>query len=433
MASQGKQQQVRQRKGKKKQAEGNKKQNNKPEESSGATTTSTTAGSDSAEQQLPPAQETLWQTFTSHPLVVISPYVLLPYVLYVGYYYLALKRPDLIFFFNARPAVDLYDARQVLIVGPVGSATQHLAATMTNVLKLEISHEATEAHSYFTRDGTVSNFLGIRYADANNTDAEATVKLISEVCIERKGKGSSAHVLQPKSYQPSACPWYNSWSDCHKRECLDLVRAEWGCALSKKGGEDDEDFGSCRTPFIRSIHLVQHPLKSVQELMSKVCPGKAKSAHPAFKQLATVFFNETAYSSCLEAIGWYVVNFHRTMLNARENGAHIDDMIQFEKVTLCDVARIAGFLDPQLVVYQQHQPRLATVCDTPGSDAATKLLPDLVATKGEELVESLPTITWGGINEAGGSSLEEELRKLCEDLGYDPDVMEIQPSKEFGG
>lgn len=43
-----------------------------------------------------PENETLWQTFTNHPLVMISPFVLVPVIVYYVFYYFLLQHPELI-------------------------------------------------------------------------------------------------------------------------------------------------------------------------------------------------------------------------------------------------------------------------------------------------------------------------------------------------
>jgi hypothetical protein len=58
---------------------------------------------------------------------------------------------------SLRPAVRLTDERQVLILGSMGSGTQQVSEALRKLLKVEISHEFSNAESYFARDGTVSS------------------------------------------------------------------------------------------------------------------------------------------------------------------------------------------------------------------------------------------------------------------------------------
>jgi len=371
------------------------------------------------------SEETLWQTFTSHPLVKVAPIVLIPYVMYVSYFFLVLKRPDLVSelslgLVKLRPAVDLHDPRQVLIVGTVDSGTQHVAAALQQVMGLEITHEASEATSYFARDGTVSSFLGIRYAEKNSLSVQRTAKLVSDICIDR---GGGVNVLMPKFYQPTECSAYEAWSGCHSKECLNLVQEEWGCGLAEDEG--------CRSHFTHVLHLVQHPLRSIQGLMSKVCPNDEKTVHAGFRQLATIFYeadeDETSSSPCLKGIAGYVLNFNRAMLSARKKG-RIDAMLQYEYSSLCDIANAAGLLDPLTTLYPPNYSKVSHMCESEniGEGDATK--PVLALGKHSEEMRELPFYTWENIREAGGSALEKALRKLCKELGYDADVSE----EEFG-
>lgn len=366
-----------------------------------------------------PQDETLWQTFSSHPLVQVAPVILIPYLIYISYYFFTLKRPDIIStatlgLINLRPAVRLHESRQVLVLGSMGSGTLQLASALSQIMRLEITHETSDAENHFARDGTVSNFLGLRYVDKQAFPPEASARVISDLCVER-GKGSE-NALQPKNFQPTTCSEYVKWSTCHSKECLDLISNEWGCGLIEDG---------CRTHFVKVLHLVQHPLRTIPELMAKVCPGAAKTVHPAFRQLANVFLDDSGADNCLAPVAWYVIRYNNALLQARKAG-RIDAMIQYEQVSLCDVVELAGFLDPQLVVYEPNLDKLTKQCNDSGANVNQRL-PTLVTKVDEE--RKLPKYSWEDYQAAGGSKLVSALRKLCQELGYNPDKLDAD---EFG-
>jgi hypothetical protein len=86
--------------------------------------------------------ETLWQTFTSHPFVAAAPYFIAVYLLWTSTYFFSLKRPDILKgLIPLRPAVQMDDKRQVLILGAIGSGTQQVAESLSKVMNLEIKRE----------------------------------------------------------------------------------------------------------------------------------------------------------------------------------------------------------------------------------------------------------------------------------------------------
>jgi len=359
-----------------------------------------------------PENETLWQTFTNHPLVMISPFVLVPAIVYYVFYYFLLQHPELISsatfgIIPLRPAVRVTDERQVLVLGSLGSGTLQLATKLNQIFYMEIKHESVNAETDFVRDGTVSSLLGIRYAP-RNVENHLAARMIDSLCVNRT-KGSAAG-FKPKHYVPSNCSsisfTFKKWTKCNTAECLMYLKDEWGCALH----------GTCLTPFRRVLHMVQHPIRTLQELQAKACPGNAKTVHPVFRQYATVFFDDTTWTSCLEALAWYVVNFHQAMIAARKQGL-IHDSFQSEKESLCGIVRRAGFLDASRVVYEPNVEKLGKLCDEDGKGEMH--IPYHTVTTTVDKSRPLPTITWDDLEKAGGVRLVKAFKDLCKDLGYD--------------
>lgn len=354
--------------------------------------------------------ETMWQTFVSHPLVKLAPIIIVPYAAYLFYYFLSLKRPDVIGtatfgLTSLRPATSLDDPRQVLIVGSMGSGTKQVSEALVQVLKLELGLEATNAETLFCRDGTVSSLLGIRFT-SNTEISNNSARTITDICLDEGKQAGKA--LVPENFRPTVCSRFHGWTSCHSRECLHLLSGEWGCELTD----------TCRIRFRRVLHIVQHPLQMIAELMARVCPGKAKTAHPAFQQLATVFFDKMNADPCLQGISWYVIRFNNALLQARKLGK-VAAMVRYESTSVCEIAQLAGFSDP-LQVYPPNERKFTFACGPNGTNAdAMKPVPAL-ATKTDS-TRSLPNYTWDDYRDAGGPELAKELRQLCVDLGYDPD------------
>jgi hypothetical protein len=336
-------------------------------------------------------EETLWETFHSHPLVVVASIVLIPCATYWCFFFFTLRRPDLLRIATAgivspRPAVHLTDKRQLLIVGSLGSGTPQVVAALSDLLQLEVTHDSVNAQSYFCRDGTVSNFLGLRYV-APPKDSRLETAL-THICLN-----GSPGTFHPRYYRPSNCSLRMKWSDCWAEDCLKLVSEEWGCAL---GG-----YSACRPLFATVLHQVQHPVLTIQELMAKVCPRENMTPHLAFRQLAAPFVS--ARDLCLQEVSWYVVNFNEAMLKARDAGL-VQATFQYENTTMCEIIEVAGF--PQKLCSHRK---------------ANIPLPQLEAPRDDQQgLSRLRSFTKDDYQDA---ALVKALHDLCKRLGYDPETL----------
>jgi hypothetical protein len=361
------------------------------------------------------AEETLWQTFKSHPFVMIAPYVLIPYLLFRLSSYASLNQPSIysvmtLGLLPVRPVVGPRDERQVLILGPLGSYTKSIADGLTKVLKVEVPWETSNANAFFARDGTVSSLMGMRYVQTN-ISRQKIGTVVNNLCLDRpKGSGDS---FLASNYHPTQCWPIPGFSDaCFAKECLGFVGAEIHCAV-EQGRE-------CPTSFRKALHVVQHPVQTIQELTAKVCPGKTKTVHPSFRQIAGPFFDDE-FEGCFGSVAWYVVNFHNAMLAAREQRL-IDGMFRYEDVSLCDIAKLAGFDNASTLVYAPNERKIDWICgEKSHTPEVFEKLPTLA--KRDETVGSLPAISWEAFKEAGGNELVASLQRLCVDLGYDPNVL----------
>ena len=164
---------------------------------------------------------------------------------------------------------------------------------------------------------------------------------------------------------------------------MELLMREWGCGLRES---------NCPTKFVRVLHLVRHPLRVMQELMDKVCPGKkAKTAHPAFMQLAATYVDQNESQACLATVAKYVLSFNKALINARNLG-HIQSVIQYETSTLCEIVDQAGFLDEFEVSYPRNLVKLSKICQSDNDHQAKKSVPDIVKNKRAQTAVSLTAI-----------------------------------------
>jgi hypothetical protein len=365
-------------------------------------------------------KETLLQTFLRHPLVRVTPYVLIPYLIYHAIFFVELRRPDIITkaslgLVTLRPALDAQDPRQVLILGAEAAENRYVMTGLAQPLKLEIVHEAFDADNYFCRDGSVSWFQILRFLeplDSPGADREAKRAQIDswkELCVDRNH--SFVELFHPKEYGPTECNAYQKWSPCLSRKCLATVDSLWGCAWNANK--------ECPQKFSKVLHQVRHPIRTIEMLKATVCPTpKLKGS---FLRLVSGWFPHRDWSrlSCSEAMGWYVVDFHTTLIKARDAGL-VDGIFQIERASPCEVASQAGFLDAfSTTAYQPNVKRTTKVChDEKFNDAQS---PDTFAKVKEKNGVKIPGLVTVTLEEFGDAALVKALTNLISNLGYDGD------------
>lgn len=219
-------------------------------------------------------EKTAAQIFLEHPLIVALPWVIVLYLLYRSYYYFQLQRPDLLELLgiHLRPAVDIDQPRQVLILGSMSNGALQVQQGLTNHLQLEIGHETSDTQSEFVRDGTISWIRVLRYLEPPTTK-EAQVKAMANLCASFTPQIG----FHPSMYGPSKlnCSQRNTWDQCWSRECSKIVQQEWGCALTTTSHK-------CITPFAKVLHQVRHPLRIIESLVVQFCHGSLEGTVSSF-------------------------------------------------------------------------------------------------------------------------------------------------------
>ena len=119
------------------------------------------------------------------------------------------------------------------------------------------------------------------------------------------------HVREPRR----SCSYRSKWDGCWRAECIDIVAAEWGCALAEGGAR-------CETPFAASLLQVRHPLRTIESLAVKFCPSLDNAAHPHLSAFLRAILPEAGWpvgaGSCLETMGWFWARYNAAMLDAHE-------------------------------------------------------------------------------------------------------------------
>lgn len=373
----------------------------------------------------PPEEETLWKTFRSHPLVQVMPLILFPYAFYLAFNYFGLQRPDIVAsatlgMIQLRPAVSVTDERQLLIVGTMSSGTEQVAGDLNAKLKLEVGHVSSDTKWNHVRDGTVSWFHGIRFLEP--IELKDLALRWSLLC----GNYTAGMLFHPNMYNSSACSNRKLWSECWAKQCFNILRTEWGCAAE------------CQTPYRTTLLQVRHPLRNMESLVTQFCEGGLNGTiHPIFVAYASGLFPSHDYGndSCIEATANYVMDYNQAMLKARSKGL-IADVYRIEETSPCELARLAGLMEPATTVYAPNSPSIAAICEDPTCPAnqvfqvhnvpKNKRNTELLSLKWEDLRGGLH----GSHRSGGDTTLERQIRQLTKTLGYNPD-QEYTAEAEF--
>ncbi len=363
-----------------------------------------------------PEDETLSQTFFKHPLVRVTPVVLLPYVIYQIIYFATLRHPEWVT--NAtlglvpmRPSLGANDPRQVLILGPELAENRYISQGLAASLHLEIVNEAFDSQNYFCRDGSVSWFQFMRLmeplAELSN-NREAPFAAWKELCLDRNH--TMMHLFHPKEYGPSKCSSYETWSHCWAQECFSNVKSIWAC-------ENDVN-RDCPQKFVRILHQVRNPMHTIATLNATVCPH-SKLATSLLNVIGGLFPDrDWKKMNCMDAMAWYTVDFHRKLIKAREAG-YVHGMFQIETTSPCEVAHMAGFGDESSAMYPPNAEKITKACrdDDGNLDAMAQDFFDRV--KKENKGDAIPGLTPVAMNDFDDPNLTKEIKKLVTALGYE--------------
>jgi hypothetical protein len=360
----------------------------------------------------PPEEPTLWDTFTSHPLIVVLPIFLVPYLVYTSYYYFLLQRPDILidyFGIDVRPAVAVTEERQFLIIASMSSGTVQASSDLYSHLNLEVGHEVTDTKWNFVRDGTVSWFHGIRFLP----QPELSIKMRSMLALCANFTGSMG--FHPAMYKESGCSKTRKWDRCWTKACFSILNSEWGCGLAD----------TCETPFRRTLHQVRHPLRTVESLVTKFCEGGFEgTVHKSFLFFATHLFPSRDWSNdtCIEAAANYVILYNHAAINARKQGV-VSHTYKVEDTSPCQIAKMAGLFEAESTVYPPNIEKIGQRC----ADALHTGQETMKSTK-HKINEDFVNLDWkdlvggqhGSVRPHDDGALVKELMSLTEELGYDP-------------
>ena len=235
-----------------------------------------------------------------------------------------------------RPAMEVYEERQLLVYGMQGSGTTQMSRSLEG-LGLEMAHETSNSEMEFCRDGTVSWVHGL-YAFQEG-DVGANVGLLC---------GSSNprfNVFHPLLFEGN-CSQAEYWGPCWRAECRRFMEKNYGCK-----GEGKE----CTTGFRFSLLQVRHPLRNIASNVAKYCKAeqwKSQSSRPGLDLLVVfeAFFPQVKWRTlkgCVHIFSKYWVEYNRRVMR------YVDDWYQVENTTACRVAELGGFFDREGTAYPE--------------------------------------------------------------------------------
>ena len=203
-------------------------------------------------------------------------------------------------------------------------------------------------------------------------------------------------------------------------KCYLVLIKEWGCATDVDGAPD------CEINFATTLHQVRNPMRSLESLVVKFCiDGLQGSVADSFLIYASALFPSHNFyeDSCIEAAGHFLVQYQNTMIEARKRG-EIADFYRIEDVSACNVAALAGLLDPNTTVYKPHSVYIADICDENNADSPAR---HVVERRENKVNTDIVRLGWkdlrggahGSMKKAGDTQLEELIRALFKELGYD--------------
>jgi len=378
-------------------------------------------------------------TFTEvlgrHPLVRVSKYILIPYVLYLSYYYFQLQHPEVVSLatlglVRLRPAIyNSASPRQVLIVSTPGSGTVQMASSMKKQLGLEIEHESTDAAWSFARDGSISWFHGIRFLAP--TDQKEKFDSIHAICNAPQSTHENMG-FHPAMYGPprNNCSYRAKWNECWKSECYVMLLHEWACMSNL----------SCDINFKANLHQVRNPVHNIESLITKFCVGGLEgSVQEPFVKYASALFptHDFANDSCIDAVSYFVVMYLEAMVKAREKG-HIDSFYKIEDSSACEVADAAGLTQLSTTVYEPNHERIRKLCNDSDVRSAAK---NVVEQNKNKVNKGQVSLAWddflggrhGSKRKDGDHELVQRLKKLFAAFSYDPTKILDKPEFSHRG
>ena len=372
---------------------------------------------------------------------------------------------------SIRPAVNVTDERQLLIVGMSNNLIATAEALSSTFPSLEIGYDTANANSNYVRDGTVSNMIGLlRYlpppgadtpaAGMNPLTVETYFQSISQLCNNatseyqdlqsrfhpyhfRSPHESSDKLVAVKTKKKRKCSTFMGWSQCWKSECVDLLLLEWGCAW-KDAAAATTGNGNCDTPYRRTLYQMHHPFRTIENLLSsrtfcvasrsnkiphKLSPSVAAHISALFPHFS--IDHDFAQDSCLEGAAWYTIFYHTLIMNAIKKDK-IHGMYRYEDTSVCEVAKMAGLNEEETTVWTKNHEVYLNVCGNKNDVAIASFeMPAMSNPKRKNEIQR-PDIrlTWtdlhggnhGSIRKSGDLDLHNRMKKLFKSMGYDPSL-----------
>jgi hypothetical protein len=167
-------------------------------------------------------------------------------------------------------------------------------------------------------------------------------------------------------------------------------------------------------------------MRSLESLVVKFCIGGLQgSVADSFLIYASALFPSHNFyeDSCIEATASFLVEYQSAMIEARKRG-EIARFYRIEDVSACDVADMAGLLDPNTTVYSSNYNKISHICDESNTGSPAR---KVVEQSENKVNTGIVRLGWkdlrggahGSMKKDGDTTLEKRFRNLFKEFGYD--------------
>jgi len=398
-----------------------------------------------------------WTAIKNNPVVIwVLLLIAIPYGINLGIRIMILQTNIL-----ARPPVGRRDERQVLILGSMlsfGGTSKNaknrydnnIANTLRREFGLEIGYEDSDSSWNFVRDGTVSWIHGMRYFERTNESENESEKpndigssfdqRVRHLCRLKwvlTHESRDRYGFEPTVFGSDSefnhCSIFNPDSRrCQLPVCEESVKKEYGCALRRLDGGDNNDGNdddgnntggkqsslvsnskqqnSCdMMPFKTTLLQTRQPWHVVRSLVERYCWRKKtiqESMPSSLEDLLSTLGMVPQLDGddhCVNQFIDYVAGYYNTVL---DNSADDDvKTYKIEETSPCEIAELSGFFDgpeatttrTKAVVYSPNYEKVRRKC---------------AAILKENNFESGTTTNGAVAGPIAGSEVEEDLEML---------------------
>jgi hypothetical protein len=360
----------------------------------------------------------------------------------------------------------------------------NMATTLTRELGLEIGYQNSDSSWNFVRDGTVSWIHGLRYFDrigkistnsSNGSTDLAFEEKVLHLCrlkwaltYDSRDRYGFEQTVFGSDADFNNCSFLNPDSRrCQLPVCEAAIKKEYGCALNSN--TEEEEHTTCdMMPFRTTLLQTRQPWHIVQSMVGRYCwkkeavqenmPSSLEALLTALEMIPAIdpggdntIDDSVADSSnndndnstasivpkaghCVNQFIDYVTGYYNTLLDNSNNATSTSNrssnnmvkIFKIEEASPCEVAELAGLLDPETTVYAPNHEKIKRKCAAlelssdaldARTDVATAGKGATLSFEGDEDLEAI-SVKRHLVPHATAEHLER-MQQIFERLGYE--------------